>query len=238
MNPLYLKVKSDLLEKITSGFYKEGDLIPTEHELSDIYSVSRPTVRQAIQLLVDDGYLEKRKKRGTIVCARKIQQRFTQIISSFDKEMSSKGLISKTKVLSFKLEKPNIKVIDKLGLDEKDMVFKLIRLRYSDEQPNVLVTTFIPQKLFPSLIDVDFNTNSLYETFDKLGNPISRIFRKLETIKADETVADLLDIEIGDPIFYFKSVGLNNKGKAIEFSISKYRGDINSFTFEITNKLI
>ena len=59
MAAMYLKIKCDLLEKINNGTYKEGDLIPTEIELSEIYDVSRPTVRQAIQLLVDDGYLEK-----------------------------------------------------------------------------------------------------------------------------------------------------------------------------------
>lgn len=61
MTALYLDVKKDLLDKITSGEYSEGTIIPTEHELSDMYSVSRPTIRKAVQILVDAGYLEKKR---------------------------------------------------------------------------------------------------------------------------------------------------------------------------------
>lgn len=61
MTALYLDVKKDLLDKITSGEYSEGTIIPTEHELSDMYSVSRPTIRKAVQILVDAGYLERKR---------------------------------------------------------------------------------------------------------------------------------------------------------------------------------
>lgn len=61
MTALYLDVKKDLLDKITSGEYSEGTVIPTEHELSDLYNVSRPTIRKAVQILVDAGYLEKKR---------------------------------------------------------------------------------------------------------------------------------------------------------------------------------
>ena len=94
MTALYLDVKKDLLDKITSGEYPEGTIIPTEHELSDIYHVSRPTIRKAVQILVDAGYLEKKKKRGTIVCIPKVIQDFTQTISSFDTQMKRHGIVS------------------------------------------------------------------------------------------------------------------------------------------------
>jgi len=61
--PLHKKIRMDLLEKIHTGVYQENDIIPTELELSEAYDVSRPTVRQAIQALVNEGYLERRKKK-------------------------------------------------------------------------------------------------------------------------------------------------------------------------------
>ncbi|KES15892.1 Transcriptional regulator [Gilliamella apicola SCGC AB-598-I20] len=103
--PRHLFIQQDLLKKIQSGEYAQGQLIPKESELTDIYQVSRPTVRQAIQFLVNDGFLERRKRRGTIVKQQKINQEFTHIIESYDSEMNRKGLHPTTKVLTFKVDK-------------------------------------------------------------------------------------------------------------------------------------
>ncbi len=127
MTALYLDVKKDLLDKITSGEYPEGTIIPTEHELSDIYRVSRPTIRKAVQILVDAGYLEKKKKRGTIVCIPKVIQDFTQTISSFDTQMKRHGIVSQTQVISFKKEQASKEIADSLHQQEKDLVYKLVR---------------------------------------------------------------------------------------------------------------
>ena len=101
MSTLYLQIKDDILKKIESGQYKQDQTIPTELELASYYQVSRPTIRHAIELLVDQGYLEKRKKRGTIVCKRKLEQEFTRIIASFDSQMHQKGLSTKQKFYLF-----------------------------------------------------------------------------------------------------------------------------------------
>lgn len=231
--PLHKKVRMDLLEKIQSGVYSENEVIPTELELSEIYSVSRPTVRQAIQSLVDEGYLEKRKRRGTIVKNPKIQQEFTHVIESFDSEMARKGIAPKTRVLHFSVEKAKTEVAENLNISESDKVYKMVRLRYAAEQPIVLVTTYVPAKLFSELDQVDFTQVLLYDTFSRMGYPIKSVSRKLEVIKSDETTSDLLNIEENEPLFYFHTVGYSDNRIPIEYSISKYRGDVNYFTFEL-----
>lgn len=232
--PLHKKIHNDLLAKIQSGEYAENEIIPTEMELSEIYKVSRPTIRQAVQALVNEGYLEKRKKRGTIVKQPKIQQEFTKVIESFDSEMSRKGIKPKTKVIMFKKIAASEEVAGNLSLSLGDLVYKLIRLRYAEGKPTVLVTTYIPCHLFPELAKVDFTQTLLYQTFSELNYPIRSVLRKLEVMQADETTSDLLDIEENDPIFYFHTQGFTDNRVPVEYSISKYRGDTNSFVFEIT----
>ncbi|MGX7265075.1 GntR family transcriptional regulator [Enterococcus crotali] len=231
--PLYKKIEQDLLDKIKSGTYAENDLIPTELELAEEYDVSRPTVRQAVQTLVDAGYLEKRKKRGTIVKRPKIQQEFTKVIESFDSEMNRKGLVPKTKVIAFRKDTANEEVAENLEIQEGEEVYKLIRLRYAGEKPTVLVTTYIPRMIFKDLEEVDFSTKLLYKTFDEKGYPVKTVSRRLDVIQADDTVSDLLDVEVGAPLFYFHTRGFAEGKVPVEYSISKYRGDTNSFVFEI-----
>lgn len=231
--PKYKVIEDDLLNKIKNGTYKPGTLIPKEMELMEIYSVSRPTVRQAIQVLVNKGLLEKRKRRGTIVKQSKISQEFTHTIKSFNAEVKDKGFIPQTHVLFFQKELPNEEVCKSLKISSRDYVYKLVRLRYADNRPIVLVTTYMPYDLFTDLNQYDFNKVSLYDTLDSHDCRIAHVKRKLEVLKADETTADLLNVEINDPLFYFHTVGTTEDNVRAEYSIAKYRGDNNSFEIYI-----
>lgn len=232
--PLHKKIRADLLGKIEAGEYEENQLIPTEMELAEQYQVSRPTVRQAVQSLVDEGYLEKRKKRGTIVKKPKIQQEFTHVIESFDSEMSRKGILPKTRILNFQQTTANEEIAENLALEPGDLVYKMTRLRYAEEKPVVLVTSYIPYELFPKFQEVDFTKEKMYQVFEDMGHPIRTVTRKLEVIKADETISDLLDVAEDDPLFYFHTQGFSDERLPVEYSISKYRGDINYFVFELS----
>ncbi|MGM0216619.1 GntR family transcriptional regulator [Enterococcus sp. AZ109] len=232
--PLHKKIRKDLLQKIKSGEYAENEIIPTELELADIYGVSRPTIRQAVQSLVNDGYLEKRKKRGTVVTKPKFQQEFTHVIESFDSEMNRKGLAPMTKILAFNVVKANEEVAENLKLKKGEQVYKLIRLRYAEDKPVVLVTSYIPYRLFPNFQEIDFTTEKLYKALEEAGYPVTAVARKLEVIKSDETTSDLLDIEIDEPLFYFHTQGFAQGRVPVEYSISKYRGDLNYFVFELS----
>ena len=234
-SPLHKKIEHDILSKIKSGEYVENEKIPTEMELSNSYGVSRPTVRQAIQSLVNEGYLERRKKRGTIVKKSKIKQEFTRYIKSFDTDISMKGIFTKTKVLNFTKTTAIQDVADNLNLNEGDPVYKLTRLRFAEEKPVVLVISFIPYRLVPNLDKIDFSKHSLYETFKEMGFPLHSASRKLEITTADETICYLLDVQKNDPLFYFRTQGFTENRTPIEYSIAKYRSDINYFVFEITN---
>jgi len=231
---LYDQIKDDLLSKIKDGTYPEGQTIPSELELAEMYGVSRPTIRQALQILVSDGYLEKRRRRGTVVTKPKVSQSFTMSISSFEDAMRLAGRLPKTKVLVFKRERANAEVEKRLELTRGQDVFKLVRLRYADDLPNVFVESYIPCTLYPGLDSFDFNESSLYAAMDTCGNPVMTARRRLEVIKADGAAAALLDVEAGDPLLLFHTVARDANGTAVEYSVATYRGESNSFELNVS----
>lgn len=231
---LYDQIKDDLLSKIKDGTYPEGQTIPSELELAEMYGVSRPTIRQALQILVSDGYLEKRRRRGTVVTKPKVSQSFTMSISSFEDAMRLAGRLPKTKVLMFKRERAHAEVEKRLELARGQDVFKLVRLRYADDLPNVFVESYIPCTLYPGLDSFDFNESSLYAAMDTCGNPVMTARRRLEVIKADGAAAALLDVEAGDPLLLFHTVARDANGTAVEYSVATYRGESNSFELNVS----
>jgi GntR family transcriptional regulator len=231
---MYQRIADDLLEKIQNGTYKPNDIIPSEIELAEEYDVSRPTVRQAIQKLSDAGFVEKRRKRGTCVCNRKFEQHFFDRLMSYQDDEAFCGVVAETKVLTLRVEHASSKVAGKLEVEEGDEVYQLLRLRYLGSDPAVLARTYIPAALYPNLLDYDFTHERLYDAYAKEGLPIDSVHRVLNTTLPDDISASLLDIDPTEPCFLTDSVGRAKTGEPIEYSVAVYRGDINSFTIDLS----
>ena len=214
----YKKIETILKQRIIDQTYPLNSLLPTELELAQEFNTSRPTINHAIHNLVQEGLLEQRKRLGTLVKRNKIQQEFTHLIQSYNQEMSTKGLKTKTKVLYFKKITPNSEVQAEFNISASDSVFKLIRLRYADNHPIVKVTTYIPASLVPDLEKINFSNISLYSELKKRNLAVTHVVRKLEVKKASSEIARKLAI---------------NKDQKIEYSIATYRGDMNSFIIDL-----
>lgn len=229
----YQEIEEELRKQITTGYYQIGDLIPKELDLAARYQVSRPTISHAVQNLVNQGFLERRKHVGTIVKQIKIAQEFTHIIQSYNSEMRKKGLTAQTQVLYFNKTKATKEVSQALKIAEGDEVYKLVRLRSADKTPILVVTTYLPAKYLDDFNDFDFSIQSLYYELEERNVPIIHVKRKLEVKVANEMVADLLGIKKNDPVFYFHTYGYSKNEVPIEYSISTYRGDDNYFLIEL-----
>lgn len=232
-SPKYLEIQNLLLQRIKNGDYQEGQLIPKEVDLAEQLNVSRPTVRHAIRNLVQAGYLERRKKRGTIVTQTKIKQQFTHVIESYNTEIQNNGLVAKTQVLNFSTEKASDEVAEALTIKPNTEVYKLVRLRSADNKPVVFVVTYLPISQLPDLQKIDFTHHSLYSELAKAGLEITHVSRKIEVHPATEEEAQLLETDIKAPIFYFHTIGFTKDHRALEYSIASYRGDLNYFMVEI-----
>lgn len=229
----YKEIQKQLLNDIKNGKYAEGELIPNEVDLAKELNVSRPTVSHAIRNLVEAGYLERRKKRGTIVKQVKLKQEFTHVIESYNDEIKQNGRVAKTQVLVFEKIKANEEVQKALDLKEKSEVYKLVRLRFAENTPVVLVTTFLPAKRLPNFEQHNFTHDSLYDVLKKYQLAVTHVQRKLEVKLAGETNSNFLNIERTAPVFYFHTIGSTSKGIKIEYSIATYRGDNNYFMIDL-----
>ncbi len=234
--PLYFQLKELILSEIKAGNYKSGDSIPTEKEISDAFQISRTTVRQAITELVQEGWLYRVKSKGTFVSRPKISQEFIRKIESFNDQIYRLGMTPSTEILELKVMKGKEvqeAVLKALELAEKDEVIFLYRRRMADGDPIVTCRTYLPYKECKFLMDHNLQQEQLYSILST--NEETRVFRIERTVAAIEAKAEdmkLLDMKRGKPVLYFMSIGYNAYGKPIEYTLSRYRGDRN--TFEVT----
>lgn len=231
--PLYARIRDDLRGRIERGEYAVGSVIPSELELADEYGVSRPTVRQAVQELADEGLLDKRRRRGTVVCQPKIEQGFALTIRSFEEEMRANRKIGRTEVLGLRREEPPQEAARRLELAPGEEAWRLVRLRYADGVPNVFNESYVPVALAPGFGGYDFQARSMYGVLDELGEKVVSAVRSIDVMAADATLATLLDVEEGDPCFLFRTVARDAAGRVVEYSVAKYRGESNTFEVRI-----
>lgn len=232
--PLYFQLKNILLEYITEHHKDKYAPIPTEVDISNHFGISRPTVRQAINSLVAEGYLYRIKGRGTFISKPKFNQNFLQALESYNVEMQRKGLMPSTKLLSLEVIPCDEKVAEALKLASSSRVIKLSRLRYADDEPIVFVVAYLPYDKCPDFVNRNLETESIYEILENdYKLVIDKASRSLESTLAGSFEAELLHIEKGSPIQYFESITYLSDETPIEFSIAKYRGDRNKFAFEL-----
>ncbi len=228
--PLYYQLKELIMEEIKKGNYKSGELIPTENEIGEMFQISRTTVRQAIRELEHEGWLYRVKSKGTFVSKPKINQSFIQALGSFDDQIAKLGRTPHTELLDFKSIKPPEQVAVNLKLEPLEKVIFIHRRRYADNEPIVMVKTYLPYTRCSFVLEHDLANESLYPILST--NEETRIYkikRLIEAIDAKAYDMKNLNISRGKAIQQFISVGYNVFDEPIEYSIARYRGDRNSF---------
>ncbi len=232
--PLYYQFKQILLDKLRSGELGESECLPTEMTFVSELGISRSTVRQAFNELVNEGYLTREKGKGTFVCRPKIDEGFFQRLDSFNREMQQKGLLPGTKVLAFEKVNGRADVNGHLGLAENAALLYLCRLRLADGEPVVYLETWLPFHLLENMASADFTTQSLYQTLEEQYNKrVERAVRKIEAVGATAKEARLLGVKTGAPVCLVRSTAYLADGVPIEYSVARYRGDRNQFTVEL-----
>ena len=223
--PLYHQVKEGLREAIADQALEPEDMLPSERELSKLYGVSRQTVRQAVQELVQEGLLRRIAGIGTFVAKPKVVQVFPTVLG-FSARMRQEGHATINRVLRQQEEPASPSVARRLQIPEGSPVMRLVRLRIVDNEPLMIETSFLSLRRFPDLLHDDFAIRSLYDVISaRYGVTVSELDQTLEPVLMTAYEASLLDSSPGSPAMLLEVIAYEEAEQPFEFSKAIVRGD-------------
>jgi GntR family transcriptional regulator len=228
--PLYIQLKQWIIQQIEDGMYQDQEKIPPEHSLSEMHNVSRPTVRQALAELVQEGYLVKKRGIGTYV-SKPLITGDASVFKTFAEEMEHLGFKSKAKLISKKIRAASKELADTLLLEQGEDVFEIVRLRLANDKPLVIRTSIIPCKLYTSLLEEDLENEPLYSLLAQKGILPSRSKQTFQAVPATKEEASLLNISVGTPLMLWEGTVFAENHKPIEKAKIVYLGS--QFRFNI-----
>ncbi|MCX7841652.1 MAG: GntR family transcriptional regulator [Clostridia bacterium] len=236
--PLYSQLKNLIIKKIESGEFAQDSKIPSEQELCDMYNISRPTVRQAIAELANNGYLYKEKGKGTFVSKSKSIIDIKSYSGFSDSILDSqvpgdREIIFINTVLSS--EDDRLHDIFNIPRNQKIEFASIKYISKCNGEIFSLNTSVIPLNLFPGIIE-DIKAKKPSYDILKGKYPLLPVKTKssLEIIYTEHSEAHFLQVQPGQALIKIESVLYSKSSQAVEYIISKYRADKCRLTFENT----
>ena len=218
--PFYIQVRNDIREKIENGEWKEGDLIPTEVELSTLYGVSRVTIRTAIKALVQEQYLIRRAGYGTTVYKNKSSLSNFTMIRSFTNEMNEMGLPSKTMEAELKLIEADKTLASIFNVKEGTKLYNLKRVRGT-----VIPILYSDTYLLPVITMPDDQTilkGSLYEYLASKNVYFSVFEEYISAVDAPKNIKNVLQIYDDTPQLKRKRFSYDEANRLLEYTETYY----------------
>ncbi len=233
--PLYSQLKALIIEYIESGEYPQDSKIPSEEELCKQYEISRPTVRQAINELVNGGYLYKARGKGTFVTKPKYKIGLNDYTGFTDSILDSKipgerNILRITKV-------DNIKIailgdIFNLPKNQKNLFAKVEYLTLQDDGVFALNASYLPLSLFPEIDSDILDNKPSYEILKgKYALVPSKSKSTIEIVYTEQKEAQYLKVQPGQALISIENILYSKSGQPVEFIVSKYRADKCKLTF-------
>lgn len=229
--PLHRQAEEQLRKLIQHVDYSNGELFPKEADLAQRWGIARNTLRQAINKLVQENLLERKKRTGTRVSKQKITTNLTNWIS-FTHEMEDMGLSFKNLLIKAQKMKASQEVSNYLQVEPGIPIVCLKRIRSTDQTPMVYFESHFHPRT--GLSEKENFETPLYELLDHDHNMVPVYSREeIKAIAASAKIADLLQLKKGDPVLERKRLVLDAGRKPIEFNICYYRSDWFTYSIEI-----
>ncbi|MDQ0254752.1 GntR family trehalose operon transcriptional repressor [Evansella vedderi] len=225
MKRKYLKVYDELVQLIQSGKLKAQTKLPSENDLAEQYDTTRETIRKALKLLSEHGYIQKIQGKGSIILdINKFNFPISGLVSF--KELASKmGQRARTHLVKLASADPTDYIKEQLQLDGSETIWEVIRVREMDGENVILDKDYLNKKLIPDLT-VRVCENSIYEYIEsELGLVISFAKKEITVEEATDEDKKLLDLEGFSSIVVVKNHVYLDDTSLFQYTESRHRPD-------------
>ena len=227
-SPLYMQIARKLSDDVRNGRYQVDQALPSERTLSELLDVSRVTARKAIDQLVEQGLIVRRRGSGNYIAPR-IEQPLSRL-TSFSEELQQRGFHPSSRWLKRALTTVSPDEQLTLGLSTGARVARLERLRLADDVVMAYEMSVLPEQILPDPGSVDA---SLYAHLEHSGKAPVRALQHLRALNADATLAQRLNVPTGQAVLHISRVGYLETGQAVELTQSYCRSDYYGFVAEM-----
>ena len=209
-----------------------GEAIPSERRLGLDLSVSRVTVRAAVDELVREGYLVRRRGAGTFVAEPKVAKGIG--LASFSDDMRARGLTPGSRTIEFRTIPAGARLGRILHVSPSEPVLVVKRLRLADGEPMAVELLYVRSSLVPGLTSADLETYSYYDLLaSRYDVAIAGGIQTVEPTVTNEEESQSLGVPLHSPALHFERVMRSSQGDIVEYTSSTYRGDRYGLVTEI-----
>lgn len=231
--PLYFQVSQRIEKAILSGELAVGSRLENEVALGERLGLSRPTVRRAIQEIVDKGLLVRRRGIGTQVVHGQVT-RNVELTSLFD-DLTRGAKTPSTRLLAFETVPADARLAEKLGVEVGSPTLYLRRLRLADDVPMAVMENWLPAD-FLDINPDDLTQYGLYQVLRARGVTIRVARQRIGARSSTAEEASLLDVDKNSALLTMDRTAYDDSGRAVEFGHHCYRPDLYSFEVTLVEK--
>lgn len=222
--PRYLQIAEALRSRIRQGVWTARTRIPSEHALCAEFRVSRPTVRQALDVLLREGFITREHGRGTFVSPLGALPQKFRVIGSVE-DMLALGEETWFKPLAREVVPAPAAIAHALQLAPGAPVVRVTGVRCAEATPFQHVTAYLPEAIGRVILDEDLTKTSVIGTVErKLGIAVKYLEQVVDVALAPRAVADLVGVPRRTPLLNFRRTYFTHGGEPVEHAVTYHIG--------------
>jgi DNA-binding GntR family transcriptional regulator len=230
---MYFQISRQLEEAVDRGELTPGERLPNEIEFAESLSISRPTMRQALDHLVDKGMLTRKRGVGTQVSAAQVRRRVA--LTSLHDDLTAAGRRPETRVLRLDAQCLDRHAARALGAPADLPLVHCERLRLADGRPLAILRNWLPPR-FADITAADLESQGLYQLLGQRNGRPAVARQRITAQPASAAEAKLLGTKAHAPLISMQRTAFDSAGQAVEFADNLYRADLYAIEVTVYNR--